>query len=56
MNIIKAAIIAHFGSSIIAGTVYAFTGDTYRMSANIIIALGWSWLYEQKLRKAQNEQ
>ncbi|GGB69704.1 hypothetical protein [Fictibacillus barbaricus] len=49
-TLIKAGIIAHFGSSLIAGIVYAFTGDIYRLTANILIALGCSWLYEQKLR------
>jgi hypothetical protein len=48
--LMKAGIIAHFGSSLIAGIVYAFTGDVYRMTENILIALACLWLYEQKLK------
>ncbi|MFC0189438.1 hypothetical protein ACFFJY_14130 [Fictibacillus aquaticus] len=50
LSILKAGILAHFSSTIISGVAYAWIGDFYHMSANILIALAWSWLYEKKVK------
>jgi hypothetical protein len=51
LSVLKAGILAHFGSTIISGVAYAYIGDTSHMAANILIALAWSWLYEKKVKK-----